>query len=424
VTPRNLILALVLLLPSVARAGDLVLYETKYYNIYTDIDPEEEKEAAIRMTKMAEEYHARTRDFAGQIQEKLPFYLYKSPEDFYRAGGLKGSAGVFIAIGNGGKLMAIAGRHGSQQTWHTVQHEGFHQFAHQVIGGQMPVWLNEGLAEYFGESIFTGDGFVTGVIPPWRLSRIKDELNANQLKSFPEMTHLTSQEWSDQLSLKNYDQVWSMVYFLVHADDQKYQQPLVDFIHELSRGIRDDTAWNDTLANSGDLQERWRTWWTTQPANATPTLYAQAAVSTMTSFVARAFVEKQTFKDFDAFRAAVDNDTLKIDPDDWLPHSLIADALRLYGDGPRWEITPGKQPAVIVTLSDGTRVTGTFTLRGNRVEQVKTETDNMAPMLKAAQKLLDQNKKELAKQTVQNAMKINPKSPLMADARKLLQSCR
>ena len=34
----------------------------------------------------------------------------------------------------------------------------------------MPTWLNEGLAEYFGEGIFTGDGFVTGVISPERLA--------------------------------------------------------------------------------------------------------------------------------------------------------------------------------------------------------------------------------------------------------------
>jgi hypothetical protein len=43
-----------------------------------------------------------------------------------------------------------------------------------VIGGELPIWVNEGMAEYFGEGIFTGDGFITGVIPPKRLRMIKE----------------------------------------------------------------------------------------------------------------------------------------------------------------------------------------------------------------------------------------------------------
>ena len=58
----------------------------------------------------------------------------------------------------------------------------------------------------------------------------------------------------------------------------------------------------------------------------------------MTSFVARASAEKQTFTSFDDFHAAVDDDKLKINPDDWLPLSLITTAFRLYGNGPKWEL--------------------------------------------------------------------------------------
>ena len=29
-----------------------------------------------------------------------------------------------------------------------------------LIGGNIPIWVNEGMAEYFGEGLFTGDGFV------------------------------------------------------------------------------------------------------------------------------------------------------------------------------------------------------------------------------------------------------------------------
>ena len=44
---------------------------------------------------------------------------------------------------------------------------------HAFIGGDIPIWVNEGLAEFFAQGLYTGDGFVTGVIPPSRLDRLK-----------------------------------------------------------------------------------------------------------------------------------------------------------------------------------------------------------------------------------------------------------
>ncbi|HXE55950.1 MAG TPA: hypothetical protein VN541_23190, partial [Tepidisphaeraceae bacterium] len=146
----------------------LQVYQTRHYDIHTDLDTDDVKEAAVRMTRMFEEYRLRTRGFSGDIRNRFPFYLYRNADDYFDAGGLPGSAGVF----NGTSLMAIAGDHVSNGTWHVVQHEGFHQFAAAVIRGNLPTWLNEGLAEYFGESIFTGDGYISGIIPPGRLRRV------------------------------------------------------------------------------------------------------------------------------------------------------------------------------------------------------------------------------------------------------------
>ena len=406
--------------------GQMKLYQTKYYDIYTDIDADEEKEAAVRMTKMAEEYHVRTRDFAGQIREKLPFYLYRSAEDFHREGGLVGSSGVFIAIGSGGKLMAVAGQKTQAQTWHTIQHEGFHQFAHAVIGGQMPIWLDEGLAEYFGESLFTGDGFVTGVIPPWRLARLKDEIAESQLKTFDQITRLSPQEWGDDLKLANYDQAWSMVHFFVHGEEQRYQSQLINYIRAISRGDSADAAWRQVAPDNQGLQERWRAWWTAAPANPTTTLYGRVAVATMTSFIARAYAQQQVFGDFDAFHQAVDNHALKINPQDWLPQSLIVEAFKLYGVAPHWELRslPGRQPVLTLTLADDTRVSGTFVLGGGKVEQVNVVVDELGPALASARQLLDQGQNDAARSRVLNALHASPQSPLAAKARKFLEPTR
>jgi hypothetical protein len=417
----------ILLLCSVIRASpDLRRYDTRYYTIYTDIDPEQEKEAAIRMTRMAEEYHERTRSFSGQITSKLPFYLYKSPDDYFTAGGLPGSAGCFISIGSDGKLMAIAGRNTTLQTWHVVQHEGFHQFAHAVIGGQIPTWLNEGLAEFFGESIFTGDGFVTGVIPPWRLARLKDEINDGDLRPLRQIMGLSAQQWANEMNIKNYDQAWSMVHFLVYGDDQKYQQAFGDCIREISSGHPFDVAWTDTMGPVDGFDQKWKDWWLKLPTSPTSTLYGRAAVATMTSFVARAFAAKQSFTDFAEFRSTVDGNSLKNVPNDWLPRSLIVTAFRLYGSQPGWELhsPAGKLPTVELTLLDGTRLTGSFTLHDARVEKVTVEVDDMIRILAEAKTLLDSGKKDKARALVQTALADNPKSALAGDARRFLRSFR
>lgn len=420
-----LVLAMLNSAPAVAQ---LQRYDTKYYTIYTDISPDEEKEAAIRMTKMAEEYHQRTRGFAGVIQTKFPFYLYKHAADYYAAGGMAGSAGMFMYIGSSGKLMAIAGLNTSQQTWHVVQHEGFHQFAHAVIGGEMPIWLNEGLAEYFGESIFTGDGFVSGIIPPWRLERLKDEISSAELKSTDQLMKISSRQWAAELNIKNYDQAWSMVHFLVQGDEQRYQGPFSSCICEVSAGTPFTTAWSDTIGSTDGFEDRWKQWWLGQPKSPTRVLYGRAAVATMTSYVARAFAEKQTFADFKDFESAVDNDTLKMNPDDWLPRSLIVTAFKLYGAVPGWELKAGplkaglpQQPIVQLTLSDNTRITGSFTLRGKRIDQVNVDVDDMATVLAQAQQLLAAGKKDQAKEVIKAGLRNMPKSAMAADAKKLLR---
>lgn len=304
---------------------DLKLYETRYYRVYTDIDPVEAKEACIRMTKMAEEYHARTAGFAGDIREKLPFYLFKSADEYYAAGGLPKSAGVF----NGTRLMAMADPRVGKQVWHYVQHEGFHQFVHAVIGGDIPIWVNEGMAEYFGEGIFTGDGFVIGVIPPWRLTRIKQTMQSDGFKSIKSIMRLSHSTWNSEMNIANYDQAWSMVHFLAHGDGGIYQQPFEEYMNLIGHGRSSEEAWSLKFRNDSDGFERqWKAYWSKLPANPTSELYAKATVATLTSFLARASAQRQTFGDFEEFMRDAADGSLKCSPDDWLPPSLLAAASR------------------------------------------------------------------------------------------------
>ncbi|MHC4295270.1 MAG: hypothetical protein ACYSTL_06765, partial [Planctomycetota bacterium] len=170
----------------------LQAYPTKYYVIHSDLDVETVKEAAARVTAMAEEYHRRTRGFAGTIRKRLPFYLFSEQADYHAAGAPPGSAGMYDRK----KLMAVAPKDRSRRFWKLIQHEGFHQFAESVISRSLPMWVNEGMAEYFGEGIWTGDNYVTGVIPPERLRRVKKMIESSQLRPFSDMIAMTHAEWN------------------------------------------------------------------------------------------------------------------------------------------------------------------------------------------------------------------------------------
>lgn len=303
-------------------AQELKEYETTYYTIHTDLPEEAVREASTRMTRMVEEYMDRTRDFSGQLRGRMPFYLYKDADAYYATGAPKSSAGYF----NGQELVALASELGPR-TWHTVQHEGFHQFAAQVIHGDLPPWLGEGLAEYFGEAIFTGDGYVSGVIPQWRLDRIRQTLKAGTFRPLPEMMALSLQEWNDKLAIINYDLGWSMVQFLAHGGSGKYQRAFGAFIAEISRGQNWQPAWRNNFGPEEYFDTPWRSYWTQLPDNSTQDLYARANLATLTSYLARAATQKQTFASFDAFKAAAEKGELKSSDQDWLPPSLLSYAL-------------------------------------------------------------------------------------------------
>lgn len=416
--------------PSDDSPGTMQIYQTKYYIIHSDLPIDDVKEAVIRMTRMAEEYHRRTQGFSGEIRERLPFYLFRTADEYYNSGGLPGTAGVFIVDSRGARLMAIAGNETQGSTWHTVQHEGFHQFAHAVIRGELPVWVNEGIAEYFGESLFTGDSFVTGIIPPYRLKRVQQELKQNRFKSIKSMMLLSHQDWNLEMRIENYDQAWSMVHFLVHGDNGRYQDAFVNFMKLIGRGTPWQNAWMQTFGSAGDFEERWKNYWLNLPPNPTSDLYAQAATEIFTSFIARARAQKQTFDSFQEFLNDAKEGSVKTGDtiEEWLPPKLLQEAAVAADRATvQWKIEPlpaTKTSQLVATLDDGLRMVGTYSIIHGLPANISVEVDDTANTIKQAQELITGGRKEQARLLLQGAIRAHPKSPLAEDARKLIAQTR
>lgn len=386
---RNLVGLCVLLSASLAHGapnkdpkgvgGNLKRYDSPIYVIYTDVSEEDAKEAIIRMTKMAYEYHERTKAlFAGQINQQLPFYLFANPQDYTAASRMPGSAGVFT----GDALMAMALRnqegHVGIGTWHVVQHEGFHQFVFAVIRGQIPTWVNEGLAEYFGEGIFTGDGMVTGIISSGRMKRVQKEIEEGKFISIKDMMQMSHAEWNARLEITHYDQAWSMVHFLAQADKGKYQDAFARFLQLVGKGNQWEKAWVGAFGSVEGFEQLWKDYWMKMPENPTIDLYAKAVVSTLTSFVGRSYSQKEGFDSFEEF-IRHDAKDLKAAPADWLPPALYTEMKglgeQLENKGAKFSFLKGKGPLpqIVCVMEDGTKIIGTFTLNGNRIGKVTAD---------------------------------------------------
>jgi hypothetical protein len=350
-------------------------YETPYYTLYTDLGEADAREADLRMTRMFEEYARRTAGFAGKVNGKLPFYLFRNKVDYLAAGAPAGSSGVFIRAGGASWLMALAGEKASAYTWHIVQHEGFHQFIAATIPNEIPVWANEGLAEYFGEALWTGDGFVSGLVPQERLEEVQAAIKARRLRPFAQMLTMTHADWGSQLDYSNYTQAWAMVHFLAHADGGKYQAAFVEFMMKVGRGAAPEAAWRDVFGrDTGAFEQRFAEYWMGLPENPTRGTYVQAVVQTETSFLARAGLQRQTFSDAGAFFENYKPAELTVNRDLWLPPGLLEETTAAARKVGTWELEKGAGGVKLVCRDgEGTRYVGNYVVNNGRVGRVWVE---------------------------------------------------
>jgi len=354
-----------------------------YYVIHSDESRRILRQIWLRMNFVAATYERRLhRFFGGVVTQKQPFYIFRHRAEYLRAGAPHGSAGVFIVGYRGQRLMADAGTKITHQMWHVIQHEAFHQFTYAMIDRFFPPWANEGLAEYFGEGLFTGNSFVTGWIPPWRLARVQWEIKHHKLRSIRGMRHMPYSEWNDVLMGTNYDQAWSMIYFLAWANHGKYGHPFMRYMALYKQGRSANQAWRMAFGHdNGRFQKLWEKYWLDMPPNPTALLYTKVQTQALTNFLARACSLKQTFSSARVFFQDVANGSLKeyhLPDSRWLPQTLLTHAARRAPRMGSWHLTAGRYPELICRMADGTRVIGEFRLSGHRIRKVwvRVEREN------------------------------------------------
>src|SRR5689334_20550734 len=149
------------------------------YWIKSDLSAEEIRPIAQRLNVMYEQYSLRMAHLPVRVQENLSVYVFRKRKDYeftLRARyGLNaaGSGGMFFTTPIGAGLAFFVEDLPMQRVWHVVQHEGFHQFAHSRFAEDLPVWVNEGMAEFFGEAVVVNDTLVIGQSNPRVIESVK-----------------------------------------------------------------------------------------------------------------------------------------------------------------------------------------------------------------------------------------------------------
>src|SRR5881396_318874 len=131
-------------------------FKTVHYHIYTDLDPILAQDLGRRLDVMYEAYASRLRQFnpRGAEVPRFEVYLFRKQSDYLKLTGerLKNTGGVFMSGRN--LLASFLDGQGRDALRRTLQHEAFHQFAHALLSPDLPVWLNEGLAQVFEEAVW------------------------------------------------------------------------------------------------------------------------------------------------------------------------------------------------------------------------------------------------------------------------------
>ncbi len=358
----------------------------KYHIIHTDIPREMIYEAISRLNAMAEQYNQRTKGFGGKITRRLPFYMFSDYEDYVDSVGLRGrgTAGIYDPNAKILKATADTSKFTEGQIWHIIQHEGWHQFANMVVckdKHQLPVWLNEALGEYFGEALWTGDRLVCGVIdvtgekmkkgdktpqPPPRLGRIQKYIKNDEFKKFADMIDMSHRGWNNERDYKNYEQVWSMSHFFIHAKNGKYRKAFQKYVEDMAAGEKKSLpAFRKRFKkNITSLQREYNKWWTELKGDPTAELRNQIMLETVMGFLGRADMQKKTFANANEFFTAAREGKCDLDINNrklrslWLPSSLLKRALSRVKDHPdwKWELKKGRggKPELKLTTEDGT----------------------------------------------------------------------
>ena len=258
--------------PAAAKAST---FNSRFYKVTTDLtDRQLATDIAKHMDAVYGEYSSRMAGFrpnpnaAVRPDERMNLYVMKTQRaylDLLADFGINAanSGGVFFRTPRGSGLATWVEGQSRLKMYYVLQHEGFHQFADARIASGLPPWVNEGLAEYFGDAVMVKGKLLAGRLDRERLDRMKRAVDEGAVLSFKELMNMDNRDWmervtsGDKASSLMYDMAWSVCYSLVHGGKQ-YRAALEEYLTLLNRGTNPRQAFDKVFgSNVESFQKAW-----------------------------------------------------------------------------------------------------------------------------------------------------------------------
>ena len=256
---------------SAASAFDLTAYRSHHYLIHTNLTREETVPFGRHMDAVFEQYERRFRGFVQRELAPMPLYLLRTREDYVAFMAehdidSSNSGGLFFVTHSLNGLATWAESSSRPRTFRVLQHEGFHQFAWNYIGPNLPVWVNEGLAQYFEDAVLVDGRMAAGLTHRGRIDRVRRAIEGGHTLTLSRLNGVSSRVWN--LTLRErpesaavlYAQSWSVVYYLIHGDDGAHQARFVEYLKLLNQGNGEEEAMLLAFGREGvtSIEADWR----------------------------------------------------------------------------------------------------------------------------------------------------------------------
>ncbi len=256
-----------------AAQHDMQVFNTRFYRIVTNLSADDARPIARHMDQVFSEYTRRLAraGFRQRGASEMNLYLIDTQANYVRLLAEKGingigSGGMFFVRGDEAGLATFVAGQGRTRMLATLQHEAFHQFAYLRIGTNLPIWANEGLAEYFGDALLVRGRFRPGMVDRRRLANVQQAVAHDKAFGFGELLNMTGQEWVGRVNRREgnvalmYDQAWSMVHFLVHARRGRFEPAFMNYLYQIHRGRTSAQAFEQAFQTTDyqPFEDAWR----------------------------------------------------------------------------------------------------------------------------------------------------------------------
>lgn len=264
------ILTLLTLLTPSALGAHLYPLASRHYQIETDVDLPDARDIAAHMDAVADAYQRAFSSFPVKDAQPSKLSIFRTQDeytDFLRAHGLsaENTGGIFFSRPDGAGLATWLEGRSQESMLAILQHEGFHQFLFERLGGDVPAWANEGMAEYYGQALMVRGRFRTGIVPGARLEQLQFAIRFDEVIPFDVVVRLTQDQWAETLRTKPdtadllYTEAWSMAQFLLHADGGASARAFEAYVRAVASGTPNEKALAQAFGTT-DMRHFQKTW--------------------------------------------------------------------------------------------------------------------------------------------------------------------